>query len=83
MGLGQQATEGPSTPREDHGKSKEHVLKKGKMLWVERGLIGRVAPTTLQRGGEGPHLPSEKPGSAYRGGRGIPEVWASLKGFKP
>lgn len=33
MGIGQQATEGPSTPREDHGKStrlgiKEHVLKK-------------------------------------------------------
>ena len=54
MGIGQQATEGPSTPRKDHGKStrlgiKEHVLKKGKMLWVERGLIGRVAPTTLRR----------------------------------
>lgn len=23
---------------------KEHVLKKGKMLWVERGLMGRAEP---------------------------------------
>lgn len=45
-------TKGPSTLREDHGRSrqlgiKEHVLKKGKMLWVERGLRVGWSPTTV------------------------------------